>query len=234
MNVLAIIPATLQHDGQETGILAPIEGKPLLGYMLERVAAVGKLDALAVTTSQEPGDKPILEYCLAHGITCAAGPHDDLLARLLAAVRGANAKGGVMIDARNPLIDPGLIEQVVNLLQMTDGMLDWVGTTAARTYPMGMEIDGFTTAALEESDKRCSEPAQRRLGPAFLRQNPRLYRLLSVTASDDLVRPEVNLRLESSADVPRIEAILRHFAGRTDFSLAEVLRFLDSETASPA
>lgn len=234
MNVLAIIPATIEHDGQDTGILTLIDGKPLLGYMLERVAAVEKLEAVAVTTTDEPADRPIKDYCLAHGITCAVGPRDDLLGRLLAALRGASAKGGVMIDARNPLVDPGVIDQVVNLLQMTDGMLDWVGTTAAQTYPVGMEIDAFTTAALEESEKRCSEPGQRQLGPVFLRQNPRLYRLLSVTATDGLERPDVNLRLESSADVARIETILRRFAGRTDFSLADVLSFLDQETKSPA
>lgn len=234
MNVLAIIPATLDHEGQETGIMAPVDGKPLLAHLLARLATVDKLHGVAITTSDEPIDRPIVDYCLAHEVACAIGPRDDLLGRLLAALRGAGAKGGVMIDARNMLIDPALVDHIVNLLQMTDGMLDWVGNTAAKTYPHGMEIDGFTTAALEESEKRCAEPEQRRLGPTFLHQNSRLYRLLSVTASGELERPDVDLRLASSADVPRFEKILGHFAGRTDFTLAEILSFLDTETASPA
>lgn len=65
-----------------------------------------------------------------------------------------------MIDAGNPLIDPALVDQVMNLLQMTDGTLDWTGYTLSPTDPRGREIDGFTTAASEESEKRCMEPAQ--------------------------------------------------------------------------
>jgi hypothetical protein len=54
---------------------------------------------------------------------------------------------------------------VVNLLQMTDGMLDWVGNTATpATYPQGTEIDDFTTAAIAESDRRCADPELRRQG----------------------------------------------------------------------
>jgi spore coat polysaccharide biosynthesis protein SpsF len=110
---------------------------------------------------------------------------------------------------------------------MTDGMLDWVGNTAAPSYPQGMEIDGFTAAALKEADRRCAEPEVRRQGPAFLRQNSRLYRLLSVTAPSELQRPEIKLRADGPEDLARIESILHHFGARTDFSLGEILGFLD-------
>ena len=170
MNVLAIVPATLRREGRETGILSFVEDKPLLGHLLDRLSGVNKLEGIVVTTSDELEDDAIRDYCATRGTICQRGPHEDLLARLLAALNAAGVKGGVMVDAGNVLIDPELVDKVVNLLQMTDGMLDWIGNTLAPTYPRGMEIDGFTTAALAESERRCSEPAQRRLGPAFLRK----------------------------------------------------------------
>jgi spore coat polysaccharide biosynthesis protein SpsF len=129
----------------------------------------------------------------------------------------------VLIDARNPLIDPALVDHVADLLQMTDGMLDWIGNTLAPTYPRGMEIDGFTLAALTEAEARCGEPEQRRRGPAFLRENSRIYRPLSLKAPPEAARPEARLDVESLDDLPRIDAILRRFEGRTDFTLAELL-----------
>ncbi|QGM45663.1 spore coat biosynthesis protein F [Methylocystis heyeri] len=226
MNVLAIVSATLTCDGRETAILSPAEGKPLLGLLLDRLSGVDKLAGVVVTTSDEPEDQPIRDYCEARGTVCESGPRDDLLGRLLGSLKATGAKGGVMIDARNPLIDPALVDQVANLLQMTDGMLDWIGNTLTQTWPKGMEIDGFTTAALEEAGTRAS-PEQRREGPAFLRQNSRVYRPLSLTAPPELACPKVRLDLEGPQDLPRIESIIRHFSGRTDFSLAEILAYLD-------
>ena len=228
MKVLAIIPATLKQDGVETGVLSPVQDAPLLGRLLDRIACVDKLDSVVVTTSDDPEDDAIFDYCIARGTICQRGPRDDLLGRLLGALKNAGAKAGVMVEASNPLIDPALVDQVANLLEMTDGMLDWIGNALAPSYPRGMEIDGFTTAALEEADKRCAEPALRRQGPAFLRQNTRIYRPLSLTASAELTRPEINLKVEGLADLPRIAAIFGHFAGRTDFGLAEILGFLDA------
>ncbi len=228
MNFLAIVPATLMRDGKETGVLSPIQGAPLLGRMLDRLASVDKLEGVVVMTSDDPMDAAVLGYCAARGTKCLCGPEDNLLCGLLTALKMASAKGGVMVDASNPLIDPALVDQVVNLLQMTDGMLDWIGNTLSPSYPRGMEIDGFTTAALEEADKRCAEPAQRRQGPAFLRQNSHIYRPLSLAVPPELARPQVNLSVEGLADLPRTEAIFRHFGNRTDFGLAEILSFLDA------
>ena len=53
------------------------------------------------------------------------------------------------------------------MLETTDGILDWIGNTLSPSSPRGMEIDGFTTAALEEAHERRAEPAQRRGGRPF-------------------------------------------------------------------
>jgi spore coat polysaccharide biosynthesis protein SpsF len=228
MNVVAVIPASVEPDGQEgASVLAPVHGQPLLGHVIGRLAQVDKLAGIVVTTSDDAADKALEDYCAERGTVCVKGARHDLIGRLLSALEGAGAKGGVMVEGRCPLIDPAIVDHVVNLVQMTDGMLDWVGNTAAPSYPQGMEIDGFTAAALKEADRRCAEPEVRRQGPAFLRQNPRLYRLLSVTAPSELQRPEIKLRADGPEDLARIESILHHFGARTDFSLGEILGFLD-------
>jgi spore coat polysaccharide biosynthesis protein SpsF len=232
MNVIAVIPATTQQPDRE-GVsgLTPMHGQPLLGHVLGRLSQVEKLAGIRVTTSDDAADNAIADYCAARGIVCLRGAPDDLMGRVLAALTDAGAKGGVMVDARCPLIDPAIVDHVVNLVQMTDGMLDWVGNTASPSYPQGMEVDGFTAAAMTEADRRCAEPDARRQGPAFLRQNSRLYRLLSVTAPTELQRPQVDLRANGAEAMARIESVLQHFGAKADFSLAEILAFLDGQAA---
>jgi spore coat polysaccharide biosynthesis protein SpsF len=230
MNVVAIVPATLTAGGPGPNAMTQVRGEPLLGYVLDRLERVDKLSRIVVTTSDDPAEENLIDYCTARETICLKGPRDDLIGRVLSALTSTGATGGVMVDGCSPLIDPAIVDHVVNLLQMTDGMLDWVGNThSPATYPRGMEIDGFTTAAITESDKRCAGIEERRQGPAFLRQNSRLYRLLAVSAPKELERPQVNLKVTAADDLPRIESVLAHFGKRTDYSLAEILAFVDTQ-----
>lgn len=226
MNVIAIVPATLT-DGHEMSVLAPLAGRPLLGWVLERLARVDKLSGRIVVTSDDPRDESVAQYCATCAMPCLKGPPGDVLGWLLTALKDSGAKGGVMVDARSPLIDPALVDHVVNLLQMTDGMLDWIGNTLTRTYPQGMEIDGFTAAALTESSQR-ADPESRRQGPAFLRSNSRLYRPLSVTAPPELARPQLSLRADGAEDLRRLESLLAHAGGGVEVSLAALLAAADA------
>jgi spore coat polysaccharide biosynthesis protein SpsF len=233
MNVVAIVDASLPPDGAGPNAMTQVRGDPLLGHVLDRLERVGKLSRIVVTTSDAPADEAVIDYCTARETICLKGPRDDLIGRVLSVLTSTGANGGVMVSGCSPLIDPAIVDHVVNLLQMTDGMLDWVGNThTPPTYPQGMEIDGFTTAAITESDKRCAGIEERRQGPAFLRQNSRLYRLLAVSAPKELERPQVNLKVTGPGDLPRIESVLAHFGKRTDYSLAEILAFVDAQPAA--
>lgn len=134
---------------------------------------------------------------------------------------------GLLAHIDAPLIDPAILQRVVDLVLLTDGMLDFVGTTLARTYPRGMDVEAFTVAALEDADRRCADTETRRDAAAYLRQNSRLYRLLAVEAEGDLARPDLGFDLRSDADLDPIARILDHFDGRSDISLRELIAFVD-------
>jgi len=85
MNVVAIVPATLEPDGG-THALTKARGEPLLGYVLDRLEQAGKLSRVVVTTSDDPAEEALIDYCTARETICLKGPRDDLLGRVLAAL----------------------------------------------------------------------------------------------------------------------------------------------------
>ncbi|MFZ2491922.1 MAG: spore coat biosynthesis protein F, partial [Thermoanaerobaculia bacterium] len=143
------------------------------------------------------------------------------------ASRSLGAGAGLLVRADSPLIDPAILQRVVDLVLMTDGMLDFVGTTLARSYPRGMDVEACTIAALEDADRRCADIATRGDAAAYLRQNSRLYRLLTVAAEEGLARPDLGFELRGDADSEAIAKILDHFDGRNDISLRELIDFRD-------
>jgi spore coat polysaccharide biosynthesis protein SpsF len=206
--------------------LREVAGKPLIGYVLDRLAKVDKLAGVIVATTPMASDDSIQNYCRSRATRCFRGERDDVLGRILAALKAVEAKAGLVVHPEGPLIDPAIIDHVANLIEMTDGMVDWVGNTLSRTYPHGMEVEAFTVAALEEASRRCDDPTQRRQGLHFLRQNSRFYRLLSITAPAELHRPEVGLH--AVKNMPAIEAVVDYFGGGTDVTLGDMIAFLDA------
>jgi len=208
-------------------LLRVVAGKPLLQHTYDRVSRVDKLDGIAVVATDSPSDDVIAQFCKSQSIPCLRGSVDDGLGRILAALRQLEATSGVIVSANAPLIDPSIVDHITNLIRMTDGMVDWIGTPLTKSYPRGMDAEAFTVAALDDSNRRCLDAQERRDGTTHLFSNSRLYRLLSVTAPSEQHRPDLDLSA-TQATMPTIEAVFQHFAGQKDFALVDIIAFIDS------
>jgi len=226
MNVAAVVPVEMGAAGLP---LADLAGQPLIGHVLDRLATVDKLASIMVVTTTAAGDDAIAAYCALRSTPCFRGDPENALSRILSALKSTQAKGCALVSPFAPLIDRAIIDHIVNLLQMTDGMLDWVGTQLTPSYPQGMDVEAFTHAALEDADRRCADRETRREPALYLRQNSKLYRLLSVKAAPDLTRPDLRLGAEDPRDWPLLASVLRHFSGKADIGLADIFRFLDAQ-----
>jgi spore coat polysaccharide biosynthesis protein SpsF (cytidylyltransferase family) len=207
--------------------LREVAGKPLLGHLLDRLALCTQLDAVVVATSVRPENAAIDDYCASRGIACFRGDEDDVLGRMIGALRAHDATIGVEVFGDCPLIDPAIVDQFIALFVQSDGQLDFVGNDLTTTWPPGMEVEVFSVASLADADRRCRDPAVREHGTLFIRQNPGLYRLRNVEAPPEFRRPEIELEVDTAEDLAVMEAVLQHFAHRPDVGLGELLSFMD-------
>jgi spore coat polysaccharide biosynthesis protein SpsF (cytidylyltransferase family) len=207
-------------------VLHPVAGKPLLGHLLDRLALARRLDGVIVATSQRPENDAIEAYCRSRGTPCFRGDEDDVLGRMLGALRARNATVGVTVFGDCPLIDPAIVDHMVEVFQQAGGCYDFVGNDLRTTYPPGMEVEVYAMAAFEDSAQRCTDPAIREHGTLYIRQNPDRYRLCSVEAPPELHRPELELEIDTAEDLLVLGPVLEQFPAGTP--LAEVIAFLDA------
>jgi spore coat polysaccharide biosynthesis protein SpsF len=231
MKVAAVLPVILSRDEAVSLVLdRKIAGRLALDHLLARVARVDQLSGIVVATTSRASDDAVEAFCRARGIACSRGAEDaaeNQLGLVLAASRSIGAGAALLVRADSPLIDPAILRRVVDLVLMTDGMLDFVGTTLAQSYPRGMDVEAVTVAALEDADRRCADSAPRGDAAAYPRETSRLYRLLTVTAEEGLARPDLGFDLRSDADCEAIAKILDRFDGRSDIPLGEIIAFVD-------
>jgi spore coat polysaccharide biosynthesis protein SpsF len=228
MGAVAVVNVRMGSQRLAGKVLREVCGRPLLGCLLARLRGARSVGHVIVATSRLPANDAIADFCARSGIDCFRGPEDDVLARTLGALRSADAETGVIVFGDGPLIDPTIVDSVVETYLEAAPCCDFVGNDLATTYPPGMEVEAFSVAALADADRRCKDHSIREHGTLYLRRNPQRYRLVNLEAPAELRRPELELEVDSEIDLEVITQILRHFGERLDFTLREIIEFLDA------
>lgn len=148
-STVALIQARMSSSRLPGKVLADLGGQPSILYMLSRVARAQRVDRVAVVTSSDASDDPLVAAVEAAGVAVWRGPLDDVLSRYGGA---ADAFGGDVIlrlTGDCPLIDPAVIDAVVALRE--DVGADYCSNVAPPTFPDGLDVECFTRATLDRA-----------------------------------------------------------------------------------
>src|SRR5579859_4104895 len=111
--IIAISQARMNSTRLPAKVLRPILGKPLLWWHLTRLRRARNLDGVVVATTEAPGSDPIAQIAQDLGIPVHRGSEQDVLARFAGAAAMAGAATIVRVTSDCPLIDPVLVDQVI-------------------------------------------------------------------------------------------------------------------------
>jgi spore coat polysaccharide biosynthesis protein SpsF len=222
--VVCTIEARMTSSRLPGKVLMPAAGKPLLEHMIERLRRAERLDAIVVATTDHPSSDPIVELAERLGVGWHRGSEDDVLARVLGAARDHDADVIVETSGDCPLIDPRLVDLVVE--RFLAGGVDYCSNNLERTYPRGMDAQAFRTDVLAEVDRLTDDPADREHVSLYIYEHPERYRLSTVRSG----RPElgaIRLTVDTPEDLALVRAIFDELYPRDpEFGLDAILALL--------
>ena len=161
--VVAIIQGRMSSSRLPGKILADIAGQPMLQRVFIRTSRAATVNETIFATTTDSSDDPVEEYCDFSGIPFTRGSLYDVLDRYYQTAKQAKADVVVRITADCPVIDPVLIDDVVNTL--IDGEYDFVCNRLPppwhRTYPIGLDVEACTFKVLAKAWKEAKEPQHR-------------------------------------------------------------------------
>jgi spore coat polysaccharide biosynthesis protein SpsF len=198
MEIAAIVQARMGSERLPGKVLREVEGKPLLAYLLERLARTALLDGVVVATSDDVADDAIASFCRAAGVDCHRGSVEDVAGRILAAVRARGLDAFVRVSGDSPLLDQTLVDRAVTLLVATGGDLA-TNVYPSRTFPHGQSVEAFRRTAFERGYALATETADfEHVTPVFYRHADQ-FRISSFTHEPSL--GDVHLAVDTEEDL---------------------------------
>jgi glutamate-1-semialdehyde aminotransferase/spore coat polysaccharide biosynthesis protein SpsF (cytidylyltransferase family) len=226
-NTVAIVQARMGATRFPGKVLAAIAGRPMLGHVVERVRRAKLVDRVAVATSENSLDDAVAAFCATEEIDCFRGSERDVLDRYYRAAREFAADIVVRITADCPLIDPELIDAVIQT-RIKEGC-DYATNTLGASYPDGLDVEVFSFAALEQTWRAAMLQADREHVTSYI-VNSGAFRIADVP-SGTAALGQLRWTVDHPQDLDFVRAVyarLQSLNG-SGFGYREVLRLLDGD-----
>ena len=225
MKVVAVIQARMGSSRLPGKVMMDLAGKPMLAWVVERVWQASSIDVAVVATTMEGQDNAIVRLCDYRWWPSFRGSEDDVLDRFYWAAREYHADAVVRICADCPLIDPEVIDLVVQAFR--DERVDYASNTMIRTYPRGLDVSVTSMDALSRAWHEAAELHQRAHVTAYVYRHPELFRLLAVTGDEDY--SSYRWTVDEPADLDFVRAIYDRLGHLDTFGWRDVLEVLARE-----
>lgn len=206
-------------------VMKEVMGRPLLVFHIERLLKVGNADEVVVATTVRPEDDVIAALAGEMGVLCYRGSEDDVLSRYYEAARERNADIVVRVTSDCPLIDPRIVEKIIEFFRNHIDLYDYVSNTLQRTYPRGMDTEVFSRRILEEIHALAVEEPDREHVTRYIYRHPERYRLGGIEYREDLSRHR--LTVDEEDDFLLIKLLLEElYPGKPEFTMQDCLDVL--------
>ncbi len=219
--ILAIIQARMSSTRLPGKVMKEILGKPLIGYLLERVAGAKMISRIILATSTDKSNDALAEYVSSLGIEVFRGSENDVLDRYYRAAARYMPQAVVRITGDCPILDPRVIDQVVKFF--TDRNFDYVSNIEPPTFPDGMDIEVFSFRLLKAAREKANLPSEREHVTPYMRNRDGIKRG-NVTNKEDLSAERWTV--DNKEDFSLIKKIIEEIYPRKKiFSMQDVLDY---------
>lgn len=185
MKTVIIVQARMTSTRLPGKVLKRVLDKSLLEYQIERLRRVKLADEIVIATTTNSTDLPIIELCDRLSVPYFRGSEDDVLARYYGAAKEHKGDVVVRVTSDCPLIDPQVIDKVIQFYLEYKYEYDYISNCLERSYPRGMDTEVFSFIALHQAFVEATAQPDREHVTPFIYRHPERYRLAQVVYSEN-------------------------------------------------
>lgn len=207
-------------------VLKKVLGKTMLEHEIDRVKRAKTIDRIIIATTTNLEDKKIIRLGKKLKVEVYAGSETDVLDRYYQTARKFGIKDTIVrLTGDCPLIDPGIIDDVVSLYLKNKNNCQYSNNVDPPIFPDGMDTEVFSFLALEEAWRKADLLSEREHVTLYIRNHPEKFKTRNLASKKDLSGPR--LVLDNKEDLILIKNIFTSlYPKNKKFNLSDILKLL--------
>lgn len=227
--IIASIEARMGSSRLPGKVLADVCGRPALSRLLDRLRACTRLDGIILATSTAAADDALADWAARENVPCYRGSEDDVLNRVVRAQQQMRADLVVEVTGDSILTDPVVLDWGV--ASFLANPCDIVTNVKVPSFPMGVDVQVYPLALLEQVEETVDDPAVREHVTLHFYEHPEAYRTFHLLAPSPWEAPTYRFQLDYPEDLAFIRAIYERLEPSHGpvFGLREIMPLLRRE-----
>jgi len=234
MIVACIIQARMGSTRLPGKVLLPLVGKPMLHHVIDRVADCKTVTNIVIATTTKDRDDEIIKAVEGYNAKTSTfrGSEDDVLDRYYQAAKAVNADIVIRVTSDCPLIDPEIIDEVVQKL-LDDPTLDYSSNVLGKlTFPRGLDVQAIRMSTLEKIWNITTEPEDREHVTIYLRKHPEGFKTDKITLNPP--HSDYRWTVDEEDDFKLVKEIYsRLYPTKPKFRMNDILKLMEEHPELP-
>jgi len=222
-----IIQARMGSSRLPGKAMKKIHGKiPIMEFQQNQLKFSKRIDKMIVATTTLESDNQIVSFCESNNLEYFRGESEDVLDRYYHCAKKFNLSVIVRITSDNPLIDPNIVDSVID--KFLDSKCHYISTeyTKPLTFPLGFLVEVFNFQSLEKAWKEAKLPSEHEHVTPYIYKNSDKFKIQSVTYERNL--SHIRCTVDTDDDFKLIEEIISKINSRPIY-LNDILELFTKE-----
>jgi spore coat polysaccharide biosynthesis protein SpsF (cytidylyltransferase family) len=192
MKIIIVVQARMKSTRLLGKTMLQVKGRPLLGYLLDRLECVRNVDQIVVAIPKCDYDTSLARYVKERNVMLFCGcEENDLVARFMGVIAATGCDGFIRVCADSPLLDPEQVQAAVDVLRDPDGADFW-SNVGWKCIAPGNSVEACTVEVYKYITKLCSHEDREHAGfPWFYREQARKSLLVDTPEDFERVRKAI-------------------------------------------
>jgi spore coat polysaccharide biosynthesis protein SpsF len=219
----AIIQARMTSTRLPGKVLMKVLGRPLLSYEIERLRFSRNIAEIAVATTTNQADDPIVALAQRENLKVYRGSENDVLDRYYQAAREFGVEHILRITADCPLIEPTVCDRIIKVY--ADSGADYVHT--GERFAEGFDCGILSFKTLSQAWRDASLKSEREHVTLYTKSHPERFHIISVVHDTDDSKYRVTV--DEPEDFLAVKAIIENLYVQGEYITAEGIKsFVDN------
>lgn len=206
--VVAVVQARMSSQRLPGKVLRMLGDRPVIDWVLTRTDQAGSVEEVVLATSDDPSDDVLAQHCADSGVRVVRGSLHDVLDRFVGAARAVGADHVVRVTGDCPFVDGEVVDEVVatHLREGRDFTANRLPPPHPRTFPLGLDVEVASRAALERAWRETTEQRLREHVMPYLYEQPGRFDVRIVDTEE--AAGEVRWTVDTPEDLEALRALV--------------------------